>query len=424
MSSRTVRWTARIGVAAVAVALAAPAAWAAVAWSPAPTAAKAKGAVSPNGSWNYGSSLARTTGNKIAIEYTGAKPKPQGAYVNIGTVNATTKAVTWGTPARVSQAALFADRTSLAGGGNNFYAGFVTQSNATASNPAKPRVSYVSTSVNGAAFGAPVRVSPAKGRVDYPIVAAKGNNVYVVYTNDDTGEVQVRESTNAGVTFPKTKSLGFTTRNDTEGTAAWPIDCAAPDSNNVGVVWLPGDGTIKLSVSTNNGGAFTTSTIPAVNAGTDGGWASCDAVGNRIGVTWNQDDGVYYAEYNTVTSTLSTPTVAYALPDAGNAHLASYGDTVSLTGGSKVGIAAPLCVQDGCDLTLQSNSSDLNWLESSNNGGSFAAPQLIASGSVTGKHFNDSPSAMYYNDSTRFVLYNGWDANYTNYRLYLSTGKG
>jgi hypothetical protein len=31
---------------------------------------------------------------------------------------------------------------------------------------------------------------------------------------------------------------------------------------------------------------------------------------------------------------------------------------------------------------------------------------------------------MYYDNDTRLVLYNGWTASYTNYRLYLARGNG
>ena len=79
-------------------------------------------------------------------------------------------------------------------------------------------------------------------------------------------------------------------------------------------------------------------------------------------------------------------------------------------------------MQDGCDYTSKTTRIDLKWLESSNNGSSFGADQAIASSSVSGKSLNDSPSVLWYDDNTRMVLYNGWNANYLNYRLYLSVG--
>ena len=68
MASR-MRWTARVGVAALAVGVAAPTAWAAT-WTPGPTADKTTGFASAQYSWNYGSSLAKVGSSKLAFAYT------------------------------------------------------------------------------------------------------------------------------------------------------------------------------------------------------------------------------------------------------------------------------------------------------------------------------------------------------------------
>jgi hypothetical protein len=180
-------------------------------------------------------------------------------------------------------------------------------------------------------------------------------------------------------------------------------------------------------VSKNSGAGYTKVTIPASNAGdNDGGWANCDARGTRVGVTWNEADGVYYAEYNTATDSFTTPRKRI-YDFAGSGYLASYSGAVALNGTGKVGIAAPLCKTDGCDYTSNSTRIDLKWLESTNSGGTWGAAEAVANSTAQasgGKTLNDSPSPLYWDANTRFVLYNGWNANYGNYRLYLSTGKG
>src|SRR5204862_5568126 len=109
--------------------------------------------------------------------------------------------------------------------------------------------------------------------------------------------------------------------------------------------------------------------------GDDGGWANCDAAGSRIGVTWNQDNGVYYAEYNTGSNLFTRAAKnVYALSDG--THAASYSGAVALSGATTVGIAAPLCVQNGCDWTRNLTRIDLNWLESADGGGTWSAPTL------------------------------------------------
>jgi hypothetical protein len=431
MASR-MRWTARVGVAALAVGVAAPTAWAAT-WTPSPSADKATGVATAQYSFNYGSSLAKVGTDRLASVYTtdvdvsGGNPDggdKQKAMVRVGTVDGTTKAVTWSAPVRISPVGKHVDRTSLAASGTNLYAVYATQVNYTI-DPAAPRQAFIRRSTDGGAtWQTAISLSAKAGRVDYPIVAASGSNVYVAFTNSNTGAVVMRRSTDNGASFGKAKNLGTTTRQDgDEGLGAWPISCA--NGTTAAAAWLPGDGTVALSVSENRGRNYTKVTIPASDAGgDDGGWANCDARGSRVGVTWNEDDGVYYAEYNTGTDTFTTPRKQiYAF--SGSGYLASYSGSVSLIGTGRVGIAAPLCLQDGCDYTSNSTRIDLKWLESNNNGDTWGTAEAVANASAqasAGKSLNDSPSSLYWDNNTRFVLYNGWNANYGNYRLYLSTG--
>jgi len=424
MSSR-MRWTARVGVAALAVGIAAPAAWAASTWTPAPGASKTTGVASAQYSWNYGSSFAKRSGGGLALAYTsdaGTASSDQSTYVRLGTV-AADNTVTWDKAKLTSPKTMVADRTSLAAGSNNsVHAVYVKQNSYANYDPAEPRVAYVRSLVGGT-WQAPVRLSPTSGRVDYPIASAVGTNVYIAYTNSDTGAVLMRRSTNSGGSYGSV-NLGTTTRDDGEGLAAWPITCAS--GTNVAAVWMDGTGDAKLSVSENSGTSYTTKTINADNVGgNDEGWASCDATGTRIGITFNEDDGVHYTEYNTSSDTFTTP-LKNAFPFSGSGFAASYSGTVALSGAGTVGLAMPLCVQDGCDYETNSTRISLRWLESSNNGGAFAAVESISNASSAlsgGKTLNDSPTALFYDADTRFVLYNGWTANYGNYRLYLAHGE-
>ena len=253
----------------------------------------------------------------------------------------------------MSGAGKHADRTSLASAGGNIYTAYVTQENYEI-DPATPREAFFRRFVKGSGWQAAQSLTSASGRVDYPILSASGTNVFVAYTNSDTGDVVVRRSTNSGGSFAAPTTLGETTRDDGEGLAGWPISCA--NGSTSAIVWLPGDGTITLSVSENSGTSYTNVSIPAVNAGDDDeGWASCDASGNRVGITWNETDGVYYAEYSTGTDSFTTAR-KNIYPFSGSGYAASYSGTVALTGASKVGIAAPLCVQDGCDYDGERNS--------------------------------------------------------------------
>lgn len=424
MTSR-MRWTARAGVAALVVGVAAPAAWAATTWSPGPTADSKTGFVSGQYSWNYGSAASKVGTNKIAFAYSsdaGTTSSKQSVYARIGTVDPTTKAVTWDAPKLMSPKTQIADRITLGAGktNGNVYTAWASQTKYLI-DPAAPRVAYYRGLVNGT-LTSPVKLSSGTGRVDYPVVTGAGNTVYVAYTNGDTGKITLKLSTDAGATFA-TKTLGSTTRdlNDGEGFGGWPGVCS--DGTNFASAWLDGTGKIGVVVSKDSGGTLAKKSINPSSAagGDDEGWVQCDAVGSRIGFTWNQDDGVYYAEYSTASNSFVTsPTKAYSLPGGG--YTASYSGSVSLTGASTVGLAAPLCVTNGCDYTDNTSRIDLKWLESTNKGGAWGAPTALANSTVAGKYLNDSPSPIFFDATTRYVIYNGWQANYKNYRLYLTTG--
>ena len=243
-------------------------------------------------SWNYGSSLAKVGTDRLATIYTtdvdvstgdpdgGAKQK---AMVRVGTVNGTTKAVTWSAPKRVSPAGKHVDRTSLAASGTNIYATYATQVNYTI-DPAAPRQAFIRRPpMVGSPGKTPVSLSAKTGRVDYPIVAASGSNVYVAFTNSNTGAVVMRRSTDNGATFGAAQNLGTTTRQDGEEGSGCMADQLC-QRNDGWCGWLPGDGTVALSVSENSvalhqGAPSLRRTLGA----TIGGWANCDARGSRVG---------------------------------------------------------------------------------------------------------------------------------------------
>jgi hypothetical protein len=330
--------------------------------------------------------------------------------------------VTWDKAKLISPKTQIADRITLGAGktNGNVYTAWADQTSYGQYDPALPRAAYYRGLVGGT-WTAPVRLSSKTGRVDYPVVTGAGNNVYIAYTNADTGKVTLKVSSDAGTTFA-TKPMGATTRDlgDGEGFGGWP--CVASAGTNFASAYLNGSGSITAYISTNNGTDIVKRTINTGSAagGDDEGWVQCDAVGDRVGFTWNQDDGVYYAEYSAAGNVVTSPTKAYALPGGG--YQASYSGSISLSGASTVGLAAPLCVQNGCDYTNNTSRIDLKWLESTNKGVAWSGATALSDSSVTGKYLNDSPSPIFFDATTRFVIYNGWQANYKNYRLYLSTG--
>jgi hypothetical protein len=269
-------------------------------------------------------------------------------------------------------------------------------------------------------------LSPGKGQVDYPVVAAAGSNVYVVYTNSKNGAMIAKRSTDNGATFSNV-NVGTTTRIDSddvaEGYAGWPGICAA--GSNVGVVWLADNGgKLNYAISTNGGSTFPTKgTLENAGAGDNFSWSQCDATGSRIGVTWTTSSALKYREYNTGSSSWGAERTA-ATFSSGGTYKSGYGPAVALNGAGQVGITWGDCKTAGCDYYRNVTRIDLSYIESTNNGAAWGPRQLLASSDVTTKRLNDSASVIFWNATTRYIVYNGWTANYSNYRLFLTRGTG
>ena len=418
------------------VVLTATVALAAVSW---PSATGAHQKVGPNWSWNYGSSMDKTGNGKIALVYSTDFVKGdwasdsgpyQGTYVTTGNVDGSTGAVTWSKGKLVSQGKKHSERPSLAAGGSNVYAIWVTQTSYDNYDGTKPRVAYVRVNNNNGApkaWNAPIRLSPGKGQVDYPVVAASGNSAYVVYTNSKNGDMVVKRTTDAGANWT-TKKVGTTTRVEQgEGLAGWPGICAA--GSNVAVVWLgANNGLLNYAISTDGGANYSTRDGVA-NLGTGAGanfsWSQCDAVGARIGVTWTTTTGLKYREFNSGSNTWAAERTAATFTNStSGTYKSGYGPAVALNGAGQVGLSWGDCKNLGCDYNKNVTRIDLGYIESGNNGAAWGPRQKLADSSVRGKTLNDSPNVLFWDADTRYIVYNGWTANYSAYRLYLTQGEG
>lgn len=439
MASR-MRWTARVGVAALAVGVAAPAAWAATTWTPAADGGTTDGQAFGAATWSYGGNFDKALNGKVWAAYTTDKPGGtwasdagpyQGIYVASGTVDAATGATTWGKAKRVNPGTKHGEAGSLATGGsnNNVYTTWLTWKSYDNYNVSDPRQAQFRAFVEGQGWQPIVNLTSGKTfRVDYPVVAGAGNTVLVAYTNANNGNVVVRRSTDAGVTWSSVNA-GTTNRLDPDdaaaGYAGWPTVCA--EGNNAVVTWVDNN-QINVRTSNDGGASWRAAVKVGSSAGADRGWGQCDIAGDRIGVTWNENDGVYYAEYSGASGNATTAAKkVIALPGTldGVTFNASYSGAVALNGAGTVGIAAPLCVQNGCDYNSNTTRIHLYWTESTDNGGTFDTPTLLSKPTSSNKkNLNDSPAPLYYDNDTRLVMYNGWTAGYQNYRLYLARGNG
>lgn len=193
----------------------------------------------------------------------------------------------WSVPKRVSPAGDHAVRPSIAAAGTHVYVAWVTQTSYLRYRPKAPRRVWIRVgSQQGGSWSAPVALSGVTTRADYPVVAASGSAVWVVWTAADTGAIRMATSADAGDSWTTT-TIGTTTsgRGSSEGFVGYPAIGAS--GSNVLAAWFaaPGGRQVALTSSTggNDWGAMPSPTRISGASPNDG---------NRYPVVRGADDGV------------------------------------------------------------------------------------------------------------------------------------
>jgi hypothetical protein len=154
---------------------------------------------------------------------------------------------------------------------------------------------YKRSTDGGANFGATVNLSNNAGVSDFPAVAASGNNVYVVWEDNTSGndEILYRRSIDGGANFDPTINL-----SNNAGLSLFPA--VAASGNKVYVVWQDttlGNIEILYGRSTDGGANFD----PTINLSNDAGFSfnpAISASGNNVYAVWQDftsgDDEILY----------------------------------------------------------------------------------------------------------------------------------
>jgi hypothetical protein len=136
---------------------------------------------------------------------------------------------------------------------------------------------------NTISFDPTIDLSNNAGTSSEPAVATSGNNVYVVWRDDTSGndEILYRRSTDGGATFGDTVNLSDNVGNSTQ-------PAVATSGNNVYVVWrddTSGNNEILYKRSTNDGATFGATINLSNNAG-DSITPAVAASGDNVYVVW------------------------------------------------------------------------------------------------------------------------------------------
>jgi hypothetical protein len=138
---------------------------------------------------------------------------------------------------------------------------------------------------NTLSFDPTVSLNSGSGnKIWFPAIAASGNNVHVVWMDDElSGDIMYRKSTDGGADF------GFFTINLSNNAGNSVFPSIAASGNNVYVVWMDntqGNYQILFKWSTDGGASFG----GAISLGNAGGYASplsIAASGNNVYVVWS-----------------------------------------------------------------------------------------------------------------------------------------
>ena len=358
----------------------------------------------PAYTWNGGGALARTVQSgtqRLHLAYAtdrvgGAWADNNGPYVGVYYVRSSTGATWSSTPKRLNSSSQHAARLGLAAAGSRVYTTWVSQTKWVNYSPTAPRVLYVRVNTNhgsSTAWKSAIRLSSTSRRVDYPTIAATGDDVYIAYTDGTTGEIRFARSNDRGANWTKI-ALGTSTVSTSEGRSGLPS--VAANGSTVVVAWVADSaGTVKARVSTNRGSTWGT----AVTIGSkSNGYASAAVLGSRVAIAWTTADDVVVRQ--AISGTWGTAKVVQRLT-AGGAPL-PYGPQVVLNGTSGIAVAWS---RDGAEPYRRPPMGRIGrrrrvWF----------APQILATGGTSARRLNDWPSVVWPSAGTRYIVWNGWRA--------------
>ena len=256
-----------------------------------------------NISKNIGSSTSpqfAVSGNEVFVVWQG---KTTGKY-QIIFAKSTDGGATFSTPVNISNNSGDSSFPKIAISGNNLYVTWAF----TVTNKDFD-ILFATSSDGGTTFSTPVNLSNTLGDTGLPQITSSGNDVYVTWENNASGnfDVFVAKSTDNGKTF----GIPVNVSNNPKPSGAPQI---LASGNNVYVVWMdstPGNYDIFVAKSTDNGSTFGQPVNVSNNAG-DSGYPQMTMSENTLYVVWtdtisNKNYDVLFAKSTDGGATFSAP---------------------------------------------------------------------------------------------------------------------
>jgi len=176
----------------------------------------------------------------------------------------------------------------LVADGNNVYAVWQVI-NGTVSD-----IFFSASNDRGRSFSKAINLSSDNGISVYPLLAATGNNVYVVWQErSGNGEIYFIASNDAGITFGEKINLS-------DSPTVSENSQIAASRNNVYVAWVEGDENsyqVRFRASNDNGGSFD-STMTLSDPSVDTDKFMIAASGNNVYLVWGSTFGTFFRASN------------------------------------------------------------------------------------------------------------------------------
>ena len=392
--------------------------------------------------WNFSNSMDYTgtpgAGDfKLHDVFASDKVLPQAAKYS-----SSTDGVSWGAATKISGSD-HVEGVSLATAGNTVIAGWLTWERFYNYDPGDPRrVQTVISTDAGATWSQPQDLTPVHARVDYPIVAAAQTstgaiNLYVVWTDADTGKVRFRMKTGAGDWSP-TIVLGTTNANVNDGEGFFGYANIGATRNLVFVAWIANNEGLLRSRAINlrgtNDAARTLSNWTDVTAigrlsMTQNGFPIAGAsplVTNKVTMAWNAAAAQRYTTYDgRAIDTVGTVIWPNGTTE-GRTYTGGYSTVAEPHPGGGIvaawGACRDVALTNDCDYRRDRARFDL-LASTSADGTTFSAPARLADSDVRGQRLNDEPSIVA-TDGATYIQFNGYTSSYASYDVFAIVGSG
>ena len=375
------------------------------------------GTAARNYTWTGGEALGTTEGGTDRLQQVSVSPfvngqwaRDTGPYIGIYHARMDVMGSRWSTAKRINQSGMHGISPALATSGSAVYAVWVGVKKYVPYQPKSPRVLYFRANLKegaAASWRYPVRLTSKTGRIDSPAIAADGSNVYVVWTNANSGKLWLAISRDSGKRWTQ-QQIATTRSKGTSGYYANPV--IAADADHLIVAWWPRqDALMKVKVSTDGARSWS----GAVDMGYSTWQPAVAAKGGRLAVAWPSDREFFVRtwEAGTWEPTRSVNTNAKK----------TFTPALVLRGEDAMALAYPLCTRYCGFRPSKATEASLKWRYSADRGASWTNAATLAK-SVFKRSVNNQPSMVWPEGGRRAVLFDGWRPWRAIYRVYLVQG--